>query len=66
MATLRGVWGQIREKHWRLAESSGSLGIIGIIALILAFVALIWKRMLGKFSLPVAFVICLLVPLLNL
>lgn len=66
MATLRGVLTAIRKKHWKLAESSGSLGIIGIIALILAFVALIWKRMLGKFSLPVAFVICLLVPLLNL
>jgi len=66
MATLRGVLTAIREKHWKLAESSGSLGILGIIALILAFVALIWKKMLGRFSIPVAFIVCLLVPLFNM
>ena len=64
--TLRGFLRDLREKHYRIAESSGSLGIIGFFALLLAFVALVWKRLLGRFSIPIAFIVCLLVPLFNL
>lgn len=66
MATIRSIWRTIREKHYRIAESSGSLGIIGIIMLIVAAVLLFWKSFLGKFSKIVAFVLCVLVPLFNL
>jgi len=65
MATLRSVLKAVKEKHFKIAESSGSLGIIGIIVLVVAFIIL-WKQWLGKFTLPVAFIMCLLVPLLNL
>lgn len=66
MATLSGIWRTIREKHYRIAESSGSLGIIGIIMLIVAAILLFWKSFLGKWSALVAFVLCVLVPLFNL
>lgn len=64
--TLRGTLTRLREKHWRIAESSGSLGIFGIIALIVSAILLFWKPFLGKYSMLVAFVICVLVPLFNL
>ena len=64
--TVRTFLRQIREKHWRIAESSGSIGIIGIIGLIIAAVLLFWKPFLGKFSKIVAFVICVLIPIFNL
>lgn len=64
--TVRTFLRDLREKHWRIAESSGSLGIFGIIALIVAAVLMFWKPFLGKFSTIVAFVLCVLVPLFNL
>ena len=67
MNTLRGVLRTIREKHFKVAESSGSLGIIGIVALILAFVLLFWKPFLGElFSNIVAVILIVAVPLFNL
>lgn len=67
MTTLRGVLRTIREKHFRIAESSGSLGIIGIIALIVAFVLLFFKPFLGAMlSKIVAVVLIVAVPLFNL
>ena len=65
--TLRGEFRKLREKHFKIAESSGSLGIIGIVALIIACVLLLWKPFLGgKISKIVAVVIMFAVPLLNL
>ena len=64
--TLRGVLKAIREKHFRIAESSGSLGIIGIVALIIACVLLLWKPFLGRLSKWVAIILIFVVPLLNL
>ena len=64
--TLRTFLRKVREKHWRIAESSGSLGIFGIIALCVAGALLFWKPFLGKFSQIVAFIICVLIPLFNL
>jgi len=67
VTTLSGALRAIREKHWRLAESSGSLGIIGIIALAIAFILLLWKPFLGAMlSKIVAVVLIVAVPLLNL
>ena len=65
-ATLRGLMRTVKEKHFKIAESSGSLGIIGIIVLGVVAVLLFWKPFLGKFSTIVAFVLCVLVPLFNL
>ena len=64
--TLRGLMRTVKEKHFRIAESSGSLGIIGIVALLVVAVLLFWKPFLGKFSKIVAFALCVLVPLFNL
>ena len=66
MATLRGVLRTIREKHFKIAESAGSLGIIGIVALIIACVLLVWKPFLGRLSKWVAIALIFIVPLLNL
>ena len=64
--TLRSVWRDIREKHFRIAESSGSIGIVGIVAFIIGAILLVWKPFLGKFSKWVALLIFLLIPVLNL
>lgn len=64
--TFRTELRKLRDKHWRIAESSGSLGFFGIIALIVAAVLMFWKPFLGRFSMIVAFVLCVLVPLFNL
>ena len=64
--TLRTVWRDIRAKHFRIAESSGSIGIVGIVAFIVGAVLLVWKPFLGKFSKWVALLIFLLIPVLNL
>ena len=64
--TLRGLMRTVKEKHFRIAESSGSLGIIGIIALAVVAVLLLWKPFLGGLSKYVAFALCVLVPLFNL
>ena len=66
MATLRSVWRDITTKHFRIAESSGSIGIIGIVAFIIACVLLLWKPFLGRLSKWVAVAIFLLIPVLNL
>ena len=65
-ATLRGVMRTVKEKHFKIAESSGSLGIIGIIVLGVVAVLLLWKPFLGGLSKYVAFALCVLIPLFNL
>ena len=65
--TLRGEFRRLREKHFKIAESSGSLGIIGIVALIIAMILLLWKPFLGGLiSKVVAVLLIFAVPLLNL
>lgn len=65
--TLKGTLQKLREKHWKIVESSGSIGVFGIIALIVAAVLLFFKPFLGAMiSKIVAFVLLALVPIFNL
>jgi len=65
--TLKTILSRIREKHWKIVESSGSIGVIGIAIAILAAVLLLWKPFLGAFlSKVVALVLLVLVPIFNL
>lgn len=65
--TLQTILSRIREKHWKIVESSGSIGIIGIAIAVLAAVLLLWKPFLGEFlSKVVALVLLVLVPVFNL
>jgi len=65
--TLSTILSRIKEKHWKIVESSGSIGIIGIAIAILAAVLLLWKPFLGAFlSKVVALVLLVLVPVFNL
>ena len=65
--TLASTLRSLREKHWSIVESSGSIGVFGIIALIVAAVLLFFKPFLGAtISKIVAFVLLALVPIFNL
>ena len=65
--TLKSALAGLREKHWKIVESSGSIGIIGIAIAGLAAVLLLWKPFLGAFlSKVVALVLLVLVPIFNL
>ena len=64
--TLRTWLRDLRSKHWKIVESGGSLGVIGIICLIVAAILLLWKPFLGGLSKYVALILCVLVPLFNL
>jgi len=65
--TLQSILSGLREKHWKIVESSGSIGIIGIAIAALAAVLLLWKPFLGAFlSKVVALVLLVLVPVFNL
>jgi len=65
--TLQSTLAGLREKHWKIVESSGSIGIIGIAIAALAAVLLLWKPFLGAFlSKVVALVLLVLVPVFNL
>ena len=62
------LWEDIKalsEKRWGIAETGGSIGILGII-LTIASALLIWKKFLGKFSIWAAFIILVLVAFLHL
>ena len=64
---MRTILSRIREKHWKIVESSGSIGVIGIAIAILAAILLLWKPLLGAFlSKVVALVLLILVPVFNL
>jgi len=65
--TLKAWLSRLREKHWSIVESSGSLGIFGIVALFVAAVLLFFIPFLGAtLSKVVAFILCGLVPVFNL
>ena len=65
--TLASALRGLREKHWKIVESSGSIGVIGIVIAILSAVLLLWKPFLGAFlSKVVALCLLVLVPIFNL
>jgi uncharacterized protein (DUF983 family) len=64
-STMSGAYTKARGYHFKLGPSTGSLGIIGIVVFIIAFV-LLWKHFLGKYSTWVAFALMIMVPLLDL